>query len=283
MKDFLLASIGRLDLAVWLLVILFFCGSALLFHGDLHMAFIGSAGIIVEMMLIGLSIEILIESLKTTKGIGTITGFITNGPEAICLIVGLVAGDIIFAASTPLGSNLMNPILLFFAATICGQLSRTFNTSRRYTVMTISLTVALAITFFFLPERYYLPWLLLSLIITMVLFFLRPAENKKTDEEETEIPSIIRWFIPSLLILTGAGYFLDPVVTFTSTHSHTPKGVIGFLVLATLTSWPEFKSCLALLARRKHLAAILNITVSNITNIWLALVGIGLHLLRVGG
>ena len=89
MKDFILSSVGRLDLTVWMLVIIFFCGSALLFQGNVQMAFIGSGGIIFEMLLIGISIEIIIEILKTTKGIGTITGFITNGPEAVCLIVGL--------------------------------------------------------------------------------------------------------------------------------------------------------------------------------------------------
>ena len=79
MRDFIFESIGRLDLLIWMLVILFFCGSAMLFDGDIQMAFIGSAGIIFEMLLIGISIEIIIEILKTTKGIGTITGFITNG------------------------------------------------------------------------------------------------------------------------------------------------------------------------------------------------------------
>jgi cation:H+ antiporter len=79
---------------------------------------------------------------------------------------------------------------------------------------------------------------------------------------------------PAIVVLIAAGYFLDPVVSFASDQSHAPKGVIGFFVLATLSSWPEFKSCLALLNRKKYLAAILNITVSNITNIWLAIAGV---------
>lgn len=94
-------SISRLDFTVWLLVITFFCGSAVLFDGNLQMSFIGASGIIIEMLIIGVSIETIIHALKDTKGIGTITGFITNGPEALCLLVGLFVGDIIFAASTP--------------------------------------------------------------------------------------------------------------------------------------------------------------------------------------
>ncbi len=73
--------------------------------------FLASSGaalrVVLVMVVIGISIEVIIESLKGVKGLGTITGFITNGPELVCLIVGLVAGDILFAASTPLGSNFM--------------------------------------------------------------------------------------------------------------------------------------------------------------------------------
>ena len=41
MKDLFRDSISRLDIIVWLLVILFFCGSAILFKGNIQMAFIG--------------------------------------------------------------------------------------------------------------------------------------------------------------------------------------------------------------------------------------------------
>jgi cation:H+ antiporter len=54
------------------------------------------------------------------------------------------------------------------------------------------------------------------------------------------------------------------------------------VVLASLTSWPEFKSCIVLLKRGNRLGAILNITVSNITNIWLAAIGIAAYLLSAG-
>jgi cation:H+ antiporter len=279
MKDFILSSVGRLDLTVWMLVILFFCGSAVLFDGNVQMAFIGSGGIIFEMLLIGVSIEIIIEILKTTKGIGTITGFITNGPEAVCLIVGLIVGDIIFASSTPLGSNFMNPILLICAALVSGRLLLVFQTHRTYTILTILLTAILALLFFALPAKYYLQWAIVAIVVSGVLFFYRPTEPAN-EEEKAIVAESKFWLIPSVAVLTIAGYFLDPVVTFAADHSHAPKGVIGFVVLATLTSWPEFKSSLSLLNRKKTTAAILNIIVSNITNLWLAVSGILFYILK---
>jgi cation:H+ antiporter len=277
MKDFILSSVGRLDLTVWMLVILFFCGSAVLFDGNVQMAFIGSGGIIFEMLLIGISIEIIIEILKTTKGIGTITGFITNGPEAVCLIVGLMVGDIVFASSTPLGSNFMNPILLVCAAAVSGRMLQVFHTHQIYTILTILLTAIIALTFFMLPSNYYLWWTVVAVIISTVLFIYRPADPVLNEEKGGDTESKF-WLIPAIGVLTIAGYFLDAVVTFAAHHSHAPKGVIGFVVLATLTSWPEFKSSLALLNRNRPAAAILNITVSNITNLWLAAAGIIFYL-----
>ncbi len=279
MKDFILSSVGRLDLTIWMLVILFFCGSAVLFDGNVQMAFIGSGGIIFEMLLIGISIEIIIEILKTAKGIGTITGFITNGPEAVCLIVGLMVGDIIFASSTPLGSNFMNPILLFCAAIVSGRLLLVFHTHRIYTMLTVLLTAIIALTFYILPTQYYLLWVIIAVLLSFILFFYRPAEPL-LHEEKGAVAGSKFWLFSSIGVLTIAGYFLDPVVTFAAHHSHAPKGVIGFIVLATLTSWPEFKSSLALLNRNRPASAILNITVSNITNLWLAASGILFYLLN---
>lgn len=277
MKQILIDSIGRLDLLVWVLVFSFFCGSALIFDGNLQFSFIGAAGIIMEMVLIGMAIELIIECLKKTKGIGTITGFITNGPEAICLLVGLVAGDIIFAASTPLGSNFMNPVLLIIAAIVCRQLYNTATTRTGYVVPTVIGTASFAGAFFILPTDYYLYWVLGATVFSITLFFLRPEEQEADMVEDFHVNPRV-WLLPAIVILTLAGYFLDGVVTFAAESSHAPKGVIGFIVLATLTSWPEFKSCLSLLARRKHLAAVLNITVSNITNIWLAAIGVATYL-----
>ena len=242
------------------------------------MAFIGAAGIIVEMLFISVAIEIIIECLKNTKGIGTITGFITNGPEAVCLLVGLIAGDIIFAASTPLGSNFMNPLLLAIAALTCGCFLKTFATKTAYTVFTIVATACLAGSFFFLQPEMYQYWLIFALLLSILLFIARPKEES-VEQNEDHIFNPTLWLIPAILVLTMAGYYLDPVVSFAAEHSHAPKGVIGFFVLSTLTSWPEFKSCITLLRRQKRLAAILNITVSNITNIWLAATGILTYLI----
>ncbi len=277
MRQLILSSITRLDMVVWVLVLAFFCGSSLIFQGDVQLSFLGASGIIIEMMLIGLSVEIIIESIKHIKGIGTVTGFITNGPEALCLIVGLVAGDVLFAASTPLGSNFMNPILLIIAAMICKMAWQTATTKPFYSIFTIVSTATLAVSFFSIPESLYKYWLIAAILLTVPLFFLRPSEGEE-ESDEMYHKGARQWLIPAILLLLGAGYFLDSVVSFAAENSKAPKGIIGFLVLASLTSWPEFKSCLALLSRRKPLAAILNITISNITNIWLAAGGIGFYL-----
>jgi len=174
MKKFLVNSVGRLDMIIWILVIIFFCGSALMFNGNLYQSFIAAGGIVMVMILISLSIEVIIETLKDVKGLGTITGFITNGPELVCLIVGLVVGDVLFAASTPLGSNFMNPILLILASLVCGVFFKTLQTNWWYSLTCIVLTAGLAISFFFIPAKVYAYWALAGLMVTLVLFFTRP-------------------------------------------------------------------------------------------------------------
>lgn len=276
MKHFLISSVNRLDIICWTLVVLFFCGSALLFNGNFNQSFIAAGGIVLVMILIGFSVEVIIETLKEVKGLGTITGFITNGPEFICLVVGLIAGDVLYAASTPLGSNFMNPLLLILAALICRVFLKTMGTDWKYTWICILITAGLAGSFYFIPASFYLYWLLIGFGAAGLLFLKRP---KEVSEESMGEETIAKWnIIPASAMLICAGYFLDPVVSFASEQSHAPKGVIGFFVLATLTSWPEFKSCLALFSRGKHQAAILNITVSNITNIWLAIAGVATYL-----
>ncbi|MCK5163805.1 MAG: sodium:proton exchanger [Desulfobacula sp.] len=260
----------------WILVVTFFCGCSLIFNGNFNQSFIAAGGVVLVMILIGLSIEVIIETLKDIKGLGTITGFITNGPELVCLIVGLVVGDVLFAASTPLGSNFMNPILLVTAALVCRVFVTTLQTNWKYSVTCICLTAGLAVSFYLVPIQYHIYWVVTALVITGVLFIKRPPEEA---EESIEEEVIAKWcIVPAIAVLITAGYFLDPVVSFASEQSHAPKGVIGFFVLATLSSWPEFKCCLALLNRRKYLAAILNITVSNITNIWLAVAGVATYI-----
>ncbi len=272
MKQFLVNSVGRLDMICWILVVMFFCGCALMFNGDLNRSFIAAGGVVLVMIFIGLSIEIIIETLKEVKGLGTITGFITNGPELVCLIVGLVAGDVLFAASTPLGSNFMNPILLMAAALVAGVFLKTIQTNWKYNLACIMATAGLAVVFYAIPIAFHKYWAGVGLVVSGLLFFKRPSEAAHASMEEEIIPG---WsMFPAIVVLIMGGYFLDPVVSFASEQSHAPKGVIGFFVLATLSSWPEFKSCLALLNRGKYQAAILNITVSNITNIWLAIAGV---------
>ena len=84
-----------------------------------------------------------------------------------------------------------------------------------------------------------------------------------------------KYFLPLVvIILLITGYLLDPIVSYTADASMAPKGVIGFLVLATLTSWPEFISVLGLLKRNRLNDCFTNILVSNITNIWLAIIGV---------
>lgn len=275
LKYFVADKVTRLDMTVWLLVLCFFCGSALIMGGDIQKSFLGAAGVIVIMFLIGTSIEMIIEVIKNVKGIGTIVGFITNGPELICLLVGLfITKDVLFAASTPLGSNFMNPVLLIVAALWTKNAILTIKTEPKYTILTVGTTASLAVLFYVLPEELYWHWCFVAFFTTLAFFMNRPEEDHKNGDEKEEVAFHKILIIPAILLLFVAGYFLDPTVSFAAEYSKAPTGVIGFIVLSTLTSWPEFKSSLALFNKGNVLAAILNITVSNITNIWLALAGI---------
>lgn len=277
-KKIVVESIEFFDAVSWMIVIVFFLGSAYLFDGDIANAYLGASGIIVLMFLISVSIEITIETLQDIKGLGTIVGFITNGPEALCLIVGLITGNILFAASTPLGSNFMNPLLLVVAGLLNKSLLSITKTKRAYTLITILLTASLATSFYLIDQSSYLYWTGLTVIISAVLFWKRPGEIPM--DQDRDIESLSRlWLIPAVAVLVFAGYFLDGVVSFTSEHSHAPKELVGFMILAMLTSWPEFKSCMVLLKRKRVLDSILNITVSNITNLWLAVLGVSIWLL----
>ncbi len=268
-------SIGRLDAFIWAAVTVFFLLCALASGGDIVLTLGASLGVIIAMVFIGISVEAVIETLRNTRYLGTVAGFITNGPELVVLVVGLVAGDALFGASTPLGSNIMNPVMLLAAAISCGTLLRLLYTNTLYAVFSILLTATLAGGFYFLPQGAYKIWLLVALFVTLILFFFRPKEK---EEEEVE-PALSRWaLLPALALLLFAGYWLDPIVEFAGEVSGAPKGLIGFLILAALSSWPEFKSCLALFRRGRIEAAGLNIFVSNITNIWLAVAGVLAHL-----
>lgn len=263
------------DIAIWIFVILFFTCSAAIGGGNFKSAILGALAVVFIMFFVGVTIEVIIDALRDVKGLGTLVGFITNGPEALCLLVGLIGGDVLFAASTPLGSNFMNPVMLISAALITGMFFTTLKTRPGYTLACILLTASFAGGFFFIDKADYWYWLIPALLVSGFLFIKRPDEAAVDEEEEGGVSKSL--FFPALVLLIAAGYLLDPVVSYTAEHSRAPKGVIGFFVLSALTSWPEFKSCLSLFRRQRPLAAVLNITVSNITNIWLALLGVFLY------
>ena len=272
-----LVLLQPLDLVIGVLVLLFFVASALVNGGDLLDSLQGALLIMVVMFTVGAAIEVIIESLRNIQGLGTAVGFITNGPEALCLIVGLLTGDIIFAASTPLGSNFMNPVMLLAAAVTAGALGAIFRNHAVMTALTLGLTAILAGVFFALPAAWYWLWIIVVLVTSIALFKRRPDDPGDTGGDAASVP---RWAaLPATLLLVAAGYWLDPVVSLTAEASHAPKGLIGFFVLAALTSWPEFRSCLSLLRRGRTTSAVLNITVSNVTNLWLAIFGVTVHLM----
>ncbi len=272
MKKLVLESLSKLDFVIWWITLSFFLASAGLNSGDLDKTFSWASGIIVLMFFVWLSIELILSSLKNVKWLVKITGFITNWPEALVLIIWLITWDVIFAASTPLGSNVMNPILLLVALIVTGYIFKLkFFNYKWFFILSFIITWILAISFFQIPESYYIYWLLISLVVSLILF------SKKFDAIESEDnDEKAKWyFLPLwIILLLMSWYFLDPVVSATAEASKAPKWLIWFLVLSTLTSWPEFKSVLALLKRKKTLDAFINILVSNITNLWLAVVGI---------
>ena len=273
-RSYLRDSIDRIDFVVWGLVIVFFQVSAAVYGGDGPMSLLAAIGIIAAMLLISISIEVLIGTLRNMPGIGTLIGFITNGPEALVLVIGLLNNDIIFAASTPLGSNPMNVLLLLLATMLTGTVAVVWARKVVYRYLVFIATIAIALSFYLIPVEMYDAWLIYWLIGVMavagIIFATRPGEE--LPEEEVALGRI--WMLPAMAVLVGAGVLLDYVVTLASDVSMAPKGVIGFLVLSTMTSWPEFKSTLSLLRKDMPLAAFLNILVSNITNLWLACVGV---------
>ncbi len=268
--------VGRADIVIWAMVACFFLVFALINNGSIGLTILATGGVVLVMVLIGISIEAIIEILRNMRGLGTVVGFITNGPEMVVLVVGFVTGDILFGVSTPLGSNIMNPVMFVTAALVCGTLLKVLQTNTRYAAACLLFTAALASVFYFLPDNYHWLWLTIAFVGTLALFILRPKESE-AKSENSEKPGWL--IIPAILLLLAAGFFLNPVVEFAGEVSGASKGLIGFLVLAALSSWPEFKSCCALLRRGRVQAAGLNIFVSNITNIWLAVVGISAYLL----
>jgi cation:H+ antiporter len=270
-----LVLLHPLDVVIGTAVLLFFLSSALLSGGDVPRSLGGGLLIMLVMFVVGASIEAIIDSLRHVPGLGTTIGFITNGPEMLCLVVGLLAGDIKYAASTPLGSNFMNPLMLLSALLIVGAWAAFRRHHPGITLGTLGVTAVLAATFFVVPDGWYPAWLAVTVVVSALLFWRRPGDPA----DEAPGDGLPRWSVlPAAALLVAAGYWLDPVVTLTAEASHAPKGVIGFFVLAALTSWPEFRSCLGLLRRGRLTSAVLNITVSNITNLWLAGLGVAVYI-----
>jgi len=260
--------LDKIDALIWMAVIVFFMSFAAMNGGDLVMALVSSMGVILLMTIIGISIEITIEVLRRIRAVGTVLGFITNGPEAVVLVVGIATGDILFGVSTPLGSNIMNPVMLLLAAVVSGALLMVVRTNTVYAVSCIACSIAL-VALFYLDFSYGL-WFFVALVVTVFFFFTRPGE-----EEDDTPSSLPLWAVfPALVVLTVAGYYLDPMVEFAGDISNVPKGAVGFFALAALSSWPEFKSCLVLFREGRVRAAGSNIFVSNITNMWLAMIGV---------
>lgn len=269
MKKLLLDSLQKLDFVIWWITLLFFIGSALIMWWNILNSTLWAFWIIILMFFIGLSIELILSALKNVKWVGKITWFITNWPEALVLIVWLIGWNVLFAASTPLGSNVMNPVLLSIAILVSWYLLKLKQFNHKiFFLISFLLTAIFAISFFRISENYYIYWLAISLGVSLYLFTRKFPESEEVNEEESE--EVSKLYLPLwVIILLVSWYFLDPVVNFTAEASLAPKWLIWFLVLSTLTSWPEFKSVLALLKRNKTLDAFMNILVSNITNIWL--------------
>ncbi len=272
MKKYLIDSLQKLDFVVWLITLLFFLGSAIIMKWDINNSFLWASGIIVLMFFVWFSIELILWALKNIKWVWKITWFITNGPEALVLIVWLIAWNILFAASTPLWSNLVNPILLFIALIITWTLFKVKTFKHNiFFISSFIITALLWITFLQLPEIYYIYWIIISLIISIFIYLKEFVHDENIEEYKDESKSYLFLWIIILLI---SWYFLDPVVNFTADSSLAPKWLIWFLVLSTLTSWPEFKSVISLLKKWKTLDAFINILVSNLTNLWLAIIWI---------
>jgi len=277
MKQLLLQSLQKLDFVIWWLTLMFFIASALLMWWNIHEAFLWASGIIVLMFFVWFSIELILGALNNIKWVWKITWFITNWPEALVLIVWLISGNVLFAASTPLWSNLMNPILLLTAILITWYILKLKKLNHKwYFIIWFMITAILAISFFNIQESYYVYWIILSFIISLWLFFKKYNHQEDVEDEQVIENKI---YLPlGIIILLISWFFLDPIVNFTAEASKSPKWLIWFLVLATLTSWPEFKSVLALLKRKKTLDAFINILVSNITNLWLAIIWVTIWL-----
>lgn len=272
MNAFFKKHIHLIDFVSWLVVLLFFSTSAFVFQGVLEGTFWGALGIVLLMLIITISINVILESLRHHKRIGELAGYITNGPEALCVLVGLLNHKMLFAASVPIGSNFANPLLFAFAILLAGQLPKLFSKQALQAGAVLFLTAFIAAAFYLASDRsFYIAWMLVVLPISFLLYRMKPKETEHQEEVSVGRKELI---VPAVLFLIAAGYMLDPVVSYTAESSKLPEGVIGFIVISFLSSWPEFRSSLALVKCERFKSAFVNVYVSNLTNLWLVVIGV---------
>lgn len=273
-------DVTRLDVVAWALVVLFFGACALVFGGHVQQAVLQALAIVGLMLVIAHSIELILKALNRNPNLGEITGYITNGPEALVLLVGLIHQKLNLAMGVPLGSNFANPILMVIAAGLTGSMVFMAQQNPLRTGGVLIMTMLIAGSFWFLNQQEMSGlwlWAGITLVVSVWLYFNKGSETDVLGgEADDELPeSIAGWYvIPAAILLVVAGYFLDPVVSGAAKASRVPEGVISFVVLSFMTSWPEFRAALALFGRHQPGAAVMNIMVSNLTNLWLAVLGV---------
>ncbi len=272
-------ELDYLDVLVWLVVIGFFGINALWFHGNVKQALLGAGGIIGLMLLVTHSINLILRVLSRHPKLGEITGYVTNGPEALVMIVGIINAKLGFAMGVPLGSNFANPALWVIALLITRQLGSVLKLNLLRVGLILLTTMTIAGLFFQLQtDNQLLVWSIGGLALSVFCYLNKGSENEAEDAETIE-PIATFYLVPAILLLIVAGYFLDPAVALTAENSKVPEGVISFVVLSLITSWPEFRSATSLLQLNQPQAAVMNILVSNITNLWLAIGGTLIYIL----
>ena len=267
-------SIDRLDIISWFLVLQFFGAASLYFGGDLQASLTGALLIILLMLFVSHSIALILGVLQNHPKMGELTGYITNGPEALVMIVGLLHNKLIMAMGVPLGSNFANPILFLIALLMSGQLIGFFRLGALRSLLIILATAGLAASFFQLESgniEHLGLWALITLVVTVIFYRFKGDEDC---EEESEGALPVYFLLPAVLFLIGSGYFLDPAVSYTAQASKLDEGIISFCVLSFITSWPEFRTAISLIKLHRLKAAVMNILISNITNLWLAVGGV---------
>lgn len=278
---------SRIDGVAWVVVLVFFIASALMYGGNVQHAFLAALAIIVLLFIVSHSIELILRALSDHPKLGEITGYVTNGPEALVLIVGLIHHKLDMAMGVPLGSNFANPILMVMAALLTGSVVVMLKQNTWRTLPILIVAMALAGGYFLIPKTLMAlsGWAAVTLIASVLMYLYKGTESNEEagldgGDDDNLATSISFWYlVPAVVLLVGAGYFLDSVVTQAAQVSHVPEGMISFFVLSFMTSWPEFRAALALFQRHQPASGVMNIVVSNITNLWLAVAGVGAYVL----